>query len=518
MVVLDSGLVTNHPLLAPAVGDAQSFIPSLGAEDENGHGTMVGGLALYGDLDSLVESRGFVPSLRLFSGRITDADNENSTGFVQKHIEEAVRYFTANYGCRIFNLSFGDARRPFEEGHVRELASVLDSLARQFGVLFVVSAGNFTGTEDSPSDWRSEYPHYLLAEAARLLDPAPALNVLTVGSLARYEVSRMGRRFPEDPAHQAIARRDQPSPFSRSGPGPNGAIKPEVVEYGGNQYMDLRAGHPSGLTELGEIGLSRHFAGGRLFCLSSGTSFAAPKVAHLAGRLLTEYPDASPDLLRALIVAHSRHPQAAVDLLDGDEERIRLLGYGRPDAEAAVFSSERNVTLLRQDRLGENQHHFYELPLPDDFLRSPSRRARRITVALAHTPLVRRTRLEYRASNFQFKVVRQRSLSEVIQVFRRTSPEQREEMIPEAGHFRPSGRSRGKGTVQAASWDVRQVDSRWQEQSLFLVVTRTVPNWARGLSDQERYAVVIVIEDRSTEQVRYYTQLQQRLRVPRIRL
>ncbi len=521
VVVLDSGLTTNHPLVAPAVGDAQSFVPGLGADDEHGHGTMVGGIALYGDLEAIGESGSFSPLLRLFSGRITDVRNENSSGFIERHIEEAVQYFVSNYGCKVFNLSLGDARRPFEDGHVRGLAAVLDSLARAYGILFVVSAGNFTGTDTSPANWRVEYPRYLLDDEARLLDPAPALNVLTVGSLARYEVPRMSQRYPNDPAYQAIARRDQPSPFTRSGPGPNGAIKPEVVEYGGNEYVDLRTGQnvARGRTELGEVGPSREFAGGRLFCMNSGTSFAAPKVAHLAGRLLTEYPHASPNLLRALIVSHSNHPQAAVELLEGDEERIyRLLGYGRPDNESAIYSTERNVTLVHEDLLGENQHHFYAVPLPDDFFRPPARRARRISVALSHTPLVRRTRLEYRASTFQFRVVRHSNLDEVVNIFRRSSPEDREELMPEVGAFRPTGQLRSKGTVQAAKWEIRQVDSRWQGQSLFLVVTRTVPVWAQGLAEQEPYAVVVAVEDRSEEQVRYYTQLSQRLQVPRIRL
>lgn len=337
VVILDSGLATNHPLVAPAVGDAQSFVPGLGAEDQHGHGTMVGGIALYGDLETVVASRSFSPTLRLFSGRITDDKNENSSGFVERHIEEAVRYFTSNYGCQVFNLSFGDARKPFLDGHVRGLAAVLDSLARQFGVLFVVSAGNFTGSDEGPSDWKAEYPHYLLSDDACLLDPAPALNVLTVGSLARYEVPRMGQRFPNDPGYQAVARKDEPSPFSRSGPGPRGAIKPEVVEYGGNAY-------------------------------------------------------------------------------------------------------------------------------------------------------------------------------------RRTPLKDQEEAIPETGKFRPTARQRSKGTVQAATWELQQVDSRWQDQKLFLVVTRTVPPWAQNLVNGESYALVVVIEDRSQEQVKYYTQLSQRLRVPRVRI
>jgi hypothetical protein len=72
--------------------------------------------------------------------------------------------------------------------------------------------------------------------------------------------------------------------------------------------------------------------------------------------------------------------------------------------------------------------------------------------------------------------------------------------------------------VQAATWEVKQVGSRWKDQDLYVVVTRTVPPWAQGDSVEEPYALVVVIEDRSAEQVRYYTQLSQRLQVPRVRL
>ncbi|MDZ7640942.1 MAG: S8 family serine peptidase [Desulfurivibrio sp.] len=42
----------------------------------------------------------------------------------------------------------------------------------------------------------------------------------------------------------------------------------------------------------------------------SGTSMAAPHVAHLAATLLIEYPDADADLIRALLVAHAAVPEA----------------------------------------------------------------------------------------------------------------------------------------------------------------------------------------------------------------
>lgn len=40
------------------------------------------------------------------------------------------------------------------------------------------------------------------------------------------------------------------------------------------------------------------------------------------------------------------------------------------------------------------------------------------------------------------------------------------------------------------------------------MVTRTVPEWALGKMDREPYALTVVLEDRSQEQVRLYTQIQ----------
>ncbi|TDA67846.1 MAG: S8 family peptidase [Clostridia bacterium] len=517
ITVLDSGLNTNHPLLGPAVGDAQSFLPGLGPEDENGHGTMVAGLALYGDVEQQLRSGRFIPELRLFSGRITDASNY-SPGFLENRLIEAVDYFTKEYGCKIFNLSIGDVQKPYTGGHVRGLAAVLDTLVRQYNVLFVVSAGNFWRTEEFPQDWRGQYPDYLFTDEARIIDPAPALNVLTVGSLAKYEQPRLGQRFPNDVNYQPVARRDQPSPFTRSGPGPGDAIKPEVVEYGGNFSVDLRT-QPNKLLPndlLGELSTFHEYTGGRLFVVDAGTSFAAPKVAHLAGRLLKRYPEAGPNLLRALIVAHAAIPEATRELLQDASKEMNLVGYGKPDWDSVIYSVDSRVTLYCQEKISGQTHHFYEIPLPEDFFGGRARRKRYITVALAHIPLVRRTRIEYKGSSINFRVVRARYLDDILPIFRYTSKEEREALLPEAGKFKPTPNVRNKGTVQAATWQIKQVDSRWEDGRLFIVVTRAVEPWAEQIFDEEDYALVVVLKDES-EQVRYYTQVRQLLRA-RIRV
>lgn len=80
VVVLDSGIMTNHPLLKSAIGDAQSFLP----HDERvsgSHGTHVAGIALYNDFAECAKTQSFIPRLRIFSGRIWDeGDRSGSQG------------------------------------------------------------------------------------------------------------------------------------------------------------------------------------------------------------------------------------------------------------------------------------------------------------------------------------------------------------------------------------------------------------------------------------------------------
>jgi len=323
VVVLDSGLATGHPLLGAAVGDAQSFLPGEGTHDENGHGTHVAGLALYGDFERSLRSGTFVPTLRLFSGRILDKNNENTTGFVENHIREAVRYFAEKYNCRVFNLSFGDANKPYLGGHLKGLSVTLDTLSQELGILFVVSAGNHRIGEDSPDglEWRENYPHYLLEEAWRIIEPAPALNVLTVGSLARHNQTYNSQRYPLDPAEVPIVQPDQPSPFTRGGFSVDGAIKPELVAHGGNWAINTRAGHSllERVAGLGVVSTNYQFASGHPFAIDIGTSMAAPQVAHLATSILREHPGSSANFLRALLCMNASMPEPSQELINQDK-------------------------------------------------------------------------------------------------------------------------------------------------------------------------------------------------------
>ncbi len=511
VVVLDSGIASGHPVLAPAVGDSQSFLVGRSAADVDGHGTGVAGIALYGDVAECVANRRFAPELRLYSGRILDEHGRGDHRLVENQVEDAVRYFVDHYDCKVFNLSYGDQRKPYHGRHVRGLAVTLDSLSRELDVLFVVPTGNLDNTDDI-------YPDCFLGKDARIIDPASSLNALTVGSLARYDHDT---RWPEDPGFSPVARPGQPSPFTRRGPSVNGAIKPDLVDYGGNELLEYRPETKLWREELGEISTSQAFATGAPFGIYCGTSYAAPRISNLAATLLAHLPDASVDLCRAVLVAHADVPASCEDLCSHADIDVRdVAGYGKVNRNALFRSLDDCVTLWAMDSIENKQHQFYEIPIPAEYW-APGRRSRKMTIALAHRSPVRTTRIDYRAVRITFRLVQAMSVEEVAQSF---NAEINPDDAPSIGERSP-GRNialqrRSLGTVQGSTWEFRQPSSELRKCRWVVVVTRNDPPWGEGLSTtREKYALAMVLDDRQAGTARLYEAIRARLHArPRLRV
>lgn len=103
-------------------------------------------------------------------------------------MREAITTLNVDYGCRIFVIALGDTKRPYDGGKVGTWAATLDELARELDVVIVVSSGNRSPRGGTRLEQAvTQYPAYLLEDANRFFEPAGALNVLTVGSLAHGE-------------------------------------------------------------------------------------------------------------------------------------------------------------------------------------------------------------------------------------------------------------------------------------------------------------------------------------------
>lgn len=520
--ILDSGINASHPLLKTAFGEAASFIDGQGPEDEAGHGTAVAGIVLYGNLEACLSAKHWVPEVWLYSGKVMSRDiNSDDAVFdiktIEQTIEKAVEYFSGELGCRVFNLSLGNENAPYDGRHIRGIAYTLDRLARDYNVLFVVSAGNFRGTETLPrSDWRSEYPEYLLAEESSIIDPAPALNVLTIGSLANHTATANEQKHGDQEVNElSPASEDQPSPFTRHGPSLKGAIKPDLMAHGGNLAAPLRREGEQWRKvdrNLGVLTLNHNFAGNLAFKSISGTSFAAPYVTHLAGRLLNNYPNASANLLRALLANHAEIPKPCTAALPEplQDRVLDITGYGKIDEDTLFRSTDYEVVLLAEGSIENDAHQFYELPLPDSFLRS-KRVTRSLRVTLAYSPPVRTTRMEYMATKINFRLVKGANLEEVQVHFNQDHKKSVDTIADARAADRTiTSQQREKGTLQSSIWKFRQLkpSEKW-----FVVVTRQDKEWGgMQCAEFENYALVVTVSDRENQQAELYAQIQDRIR------
>ena len=344
-------------------------------------------------------------------------------------------------------------------------SEVLDNLANELDLVIVVSAGNVDRAKlaDTYRDAITQaYPSYLLDPVNRILDPAGAMNVLTVGSVAHSN----GLAQDDPLTIQSIASEDEPSPFTRAGPGITDALKPDFVDRGGNSIFDglnykLKDGNehpPAGVLSL------HHDYTHRLFKTISGTSFATPLVAYKSAMVMEEYEDPSADFVRCLLAVSSKQPEKGLEKLNSTEpnERHSVFGCGVPDVVRAMYSEDSRVILTAESSLPPDKFAVFELPIPE--LYQTTTGERQIRVALAFRPSVRRTRKDYLGTGMQFDLVRGKaSLDEITEAYRAVSKEERREKVklPKVGgsevcSFLPKINSRKLGSLQHGTFTMKK--------------------------------------------------------------
>lgn len=403
--VIDSGIEEGHRWLEPAIDSETSrcFLPGVAPDDvadyypPQGHGTRVAGAVLYPDS---IPSAGEVdPVAWIQNARVLDAENKLPDALTpEDYLQQVVAHFhVAPRFTKIFNHSI-NANVPCPKQRMTSWAAKLDQLSHEQEVLFIQSAGNQTrfdnGDQANPGlrahlDDGKQPPDHQLEASMRVANPAQSLHALTVGSVG-------ATTFENATSRSFAAGEHQPSGFSRAGYGePWSVVKPEVVEIGGDLVYSknpprLVRFQPEVAVEL----LNSTMHGQPAYSKDgAGTSFAAPKVAHIAAHLQNIFPAASPLLYRALVVQSARWPGWSENEADKDKV-LRLIGYGLPSLEQATSNSESRVTLITPDaeEIPSKQLHLYTIRIPEE-LRSAALEAKiRIDVTLAYTALPRRTR------------------------------------------------------------------------------------------------------------------------------
>jgi Subtilase family len=400
--VIDSGIEEKHQLLKSAIAtnDSRSWVPNetaLTADlvKNGGHGTRVAGAVLYPNLIPTSGQNQAVCWIQ--NARVLDKDCRlHKALFPPALISNIVKFYQGERGTRIFNHSIAGST-PCRIHYMSAWAAEIDNLSWQHDILFIVAAGNIPIDQQINNSRLSVqshlqndklYPDYLLSDSCRVPNPAQSFQALTVGSVSLKTFKDLSKK--------SIASQDYPSSFSCTGLGIWDSIKPEVVEYGGDLVSD--GDTAPRLTTPPEVcpDLVRSTLNGGPMSAQDciGTSFAAPKVAHIAACLAAELPNESCLLYRALIVQSARFP-SWVETTNFDlYNAIRLLGYGIPNLDRALGNSNNRITLIARGerRIAARQAQIYEVSLPNELRSSGEDLDIRIEVTLSYKAQPRRTR------------------------------------------------------------------------------------------------------------------------------
>lgn len=510
--IIDSG-VNDHPLIADAIIGAISIPASLGTADAWGHGTRVAGVAMFGDLSAQLDSGLLQRPFRLCSARVVNDHGDFDAGtLVPSIMRQAITGLHSQFGCRIFVIPLADRHRIYDGGKVGAWAATLDEIARELDVLIICATGNrMPRAGEALEEAITEYPRYLSEDSNRLFEPAGAINAVTVGALAHGP--GLGETNASEANIRPIALALEPAPYTRIGPGPEGAIKPDFVEVGGTLVFDpvVRQLLPGADLPSAGILTLHHLPVDRLFAAASGTSYSAPRIAFKAASLLTRLPGASANLLRALLAISADIPEAARERLEAvdDELTVRVCGHGTPDIERAAFSDDPRLILYAEDELALDHFAIYEIPVPPTYQNEAGRR--HLRVALAYDPPVRHTRSDYAGVGMNFRVFRGCDPTLLFEHFKRRTKE--DGAFPEIENrygckLEPGPRTRETGPLQCAEVIYKRDLSAYGD--VYHLVVRCEAGWAAERVTHQRFA--ICVELAHEKPIQLYARVRERIR------
>jgi hypothetical protein len=514
--VIDSGIQERHRLIAPAIDDAWSrcYVPEKSDQDvsdyvkNGGHGTRVAGSILYSE--GIPTTGQYQLPFWIQNARVLDDSNRMDPRLKPWEVLPRIveRFQSSPKHTRLYNQSI-TGRFPHRVRHMSAWAATMDALSFERDVLFIQAAGNLETTSDHPFllgirehlEKGLTYPDYLRESLSRIPNPAQSMQALTVGSVIRQSF--------DDGTFASLGKSDQPASYSRAGLGIWGCVKPDVVEYGGDYARD--AGDPPNIVPHEK--LSQQMVRATLGSPGSpdrssdavGTSFAAPRVTHIAATLEEMLP-AEPTLLyRALIAQSARWPNWAEREKD-KQARCRVLqhiGYGIPDKGRATTNDEYRITLVTEgeQRVHIGEAHVYEVPIPD-FLRDPGEAHDiRVEITLSYAASPRRTRRNmrgYLAAHVEWETIK---LDETLDAFKArvfNTPTKHEAsrngldwfLHKETDWGQIHGTSRNQATLQK-DWTITK-SSKLPKTFAMAIIGRR--GWSNDPETFARYALAITFE------------------------
>lgn len=391
LCLLDSGVVRGHPMLLPVLADEDCFVvnPKWGINDVRRHGTMMAGIATYGDMtDILARAKGVEPMFKLCSVKVLPNEGKSTKDFWADYTKQAVAIAEIGNGqmrdimayCMAVSEINGNSNgMPSSwSGSLDQICYGDDGICR----LFIQCAGNV----ENEKNW-SHYPDS--NRTLGVVNPGQAWNALTVGAFTEKCLAF------DDQGNQmeVVAQKGGLSPYSTTSAlwEQQMPIKPEVVMEGGNRTRSIQG--TDGHNDLELLTTGTNYAN-RPFAWFNATSAAAAMAARYAAIVSVENPSYWPQTIRGLFVHTARWTEQMMQDFPDQDERLRICGYGVPNLEKMLESRKSGVTFIAQKVIQPykrsekgntfNKMHIYELPWPKDTLLKMGEKTVRLTITLSY--------------------------------------------------------------------------------------------------------------------------------------
>ena len=484
ILVLDTGMV-RHPFLTKAIREDFS-LPS-NRHDTKSHGTQVGGIAAYADLEQCIKSAKFLPEVHICSRQMLyDRARSGHYGIAGKEIETYTDKVKEKFQkCRVVNMSMFSTDPGAMDGLQPSLAMAIDDLpSKHKDTMFVVAAGNILDGEKNPHESYADLSPNELG-GTMLPDPATSVHAITVGGVMR------------DTHHNRYI----PSTLSRMGSGVNGSIKPDLVEIGGGKNDRV-------------ITLSNTL-NQNLFSLSAGTSLSAPIVSNYAARLMNRFPSASRNLIAALLISSASLPANRPDLgcrtkEERNEALLHIYGHGRPSLPDALGSRQDRVVFTHDGKIRPESVLYFSIPLPADFFWTPGLRT--ISATLSFDPPCSRDEPSYMGIQMGFKMFANQPVEAVIEQYRSaeraparpnadtggTDAPAKRGSGPRTLDMHPGPRLRSRTNRQKGTHTSQRRLSIGMEHPLILAVSCT-QMWSSPALDEQAFSAVVSVEHREID-------------------
>ena len=392
--LLDSGVNNGHQLLQPIIDDANTLTVNnaWGTDDHEprtGHGTLMAGIAGYGQMEKvLVSANAVLLTHKLCSVKIIPRPNQAQTPrelWGDITAQGIARAEIQNPNMVLVYCVSVTSTEDVNMGRPSSWSGAIDNLTFGAGEnqrLIIISAGNMKNYYPNLDDL-IDYP--TINYGSSIQNPAQAWNALVAGAFTgKVQVRNNSANFQD---YTPLAQEGELSPHSTTSRfwEKKWPVKPDVVFEGGNL---LKA--PDNSIEVHEdlelLSTSKSFQT-KPFDTINATSAAAAQATWFAAKIAYEYPNAWAETIRGLIVHSANWNQSMLSQMQVQQGNrtsfrnlLRTFGFGVPNLDRALYSQESALTFIAQETIQPfnfkagsttpetNEIHFFNLPWPSDLL------------------------------------------------------------------------------------------------------------------------------------------------------